>query len=76
MSPNQFLRFQDIQARLCVSRTTLWRWRAERGLKVVRVGNVARIRQSDFDAFLARHERAGDGKETEPQQLNDAALVT
>jgi excisionase family DNA binding protein len=76
MSPNKFLRFQDVQARLCVSRTTLWRWCVERGLKVVRVGNVARIRESDFDAFLARHEAAVSGKEADPQQPADAALVT
>ena len=65
MSSNQFLRFQDVQTRLCVSRTTLWRWCNERGLKVVRVGNVARIRESDFDAFMGRHEAAGDDGDTD-----------
>ena len=40
---------------LGVSRSTVWRWTAEQGLKVVRVGNVTRIRESDLEAFLKRH---------------------
>jgi excisionase family DNA binding protein len=41
-----------------VSRSTVWRWTAENGLKVVRVGNVTRVRESDLQAFLKRHETA------------------
>lgn len=58
-SPNfkdRFLKLKDVQDLLGVSRSTLWRWHAERGLKVVTVGAVTRIRASDLEAFLKRHE--------------------
>jgi predicted site-specific integrase-resolvase len=35
-----------------VSRTTLWRWRNERGLRMVRIHGVIRIRKSDLGHFL------------------------
>lgn len=54
----RFLRLKEVQDRLAVSRTTLWRWENERGLKVVRVGNVARIRESDLQEFLNRYDGA------------------
>ena len=53
---DRFLKLKDVQQMLSVSRSTLWRWCAERGLKVVRVGDVTRIRESDLQAFLKRHE--------------------
>ena len=53
---DRFLKLKDVQELLGVSRTTLWRWIAEHGLKVVRVGSVTRIRESDLQAFLGRHE--------------------
>jgi hypothetical protein len=34
----------------------VWRWQVEQGLKVVRVGNVVRIRERDLQVFLSRHE--------------------
>jgi len=37
---------------LKVSRTTLWRWRNERGLRMVRIHGVVRVRKSDLDSFL------------------------
>lgn len=49
-----------------VSRSTVWRWTAEHGLKAVRVGDVVRIRESDLRAFLARHETGGGN---EPAKL-------
>ena len=52
----RFLRLKEVQEMLGVSRSTLWRWQAEHGLKVVRVGDVVRIRESDLQAFLRRHE--------------------
>lgn len=52
----RFLTLSEVRAMLSVSRATLWRWTAENGLKVVRVGNVTRIRESDLQAFLKRHE--------------------
>lgn len=52
----RFLKLSEVQAQLGVSRSTVWRWQAERGLRVLRVGNVARVRESDLQAFLKRHE--------------------
>ena len=56
MNGDRFLKLKDVQAMLGVSRSTLWRWTAERGLKVVNVGAVTRIRESDLQDFLRRHE--------------------
>ena len=42
----------DVIKILKVSRTTLWRWRNERGLRIVRIHGVIRIRKSDFGRFL------------------------
>lgn len=53
---DRFLTLKNVREMLSVSRATLWRWTAENGLKVVRVGNVTRIRESDLQAFLKRHE--------------------
>ena len=53
---DQFLTLKNVREMLSVSRATLWRWTAEKGLKVVCVGNVTRIRESDLQAFLKRHE--------------------
>lgn len=55
---SRFLKLKEVQDLLGVSRTTLWRWQAEHGLKVVRVGDVVRVRDSDLQAFLKRHETA------------------
>ena len=53
---DRFFKLKDVQDLLSVSRTTLWRWQAEHGLKVVTIGGVTRIRESDLDSFLKRHE--------------------
>ncbi len=53
---DRFLKLKEVQDLVGVSRSTLWRWQAERGLKVVRVGDVVRVRESDLQAFLKRHE--------------------
>ena len=62
---DQFLRLKEVQAMLGVSRSTVWRWTAEQGLKVVRVGNVTRIRETDLQAFLKRHETEAHNAEVE-----------
>ena len=56
---DRFLKLKQVQDLLGVSRSTLWRWQAEHGLKVVRVGDVVRIRESDLQVFLKRHETGG-----------------
>ena len=53
---DRFYTLKAVREMLAVSRATLWRWTAENGLKVVRVGNVTRIRESDLQIFLKRHE--------------------
>jgi excisionase family DNA binding protein len=55
MSDEKFLRLKDVQEKFGVSRATVWRWTAERGLRVVSVGGVTRIRESDFAEFVERH---------------------
>ena len=52
----QYLKLREVQDLIGVSRSTVWRWQAEQGLKVVRVGNVVRIRERDLQVFLSRHE--------------------
>ena len=47
-----FYTLGDVIKILKVSRTTLWRWRNERGLRMVRIHGVIRIRKSDLDRFL------------------------
>jgi excisionase family DNA binding protein len=51
----RFLKFAEVQKQLGVSRTTLWRWRAEFGLRVLTVGGISRIRENDLREFLERH---------------------
>jgi excisionase family DNA binding protein len=55
--PNdRFLTLREVQDLVSVSRSTVWRWQVEHGLKVVRVGDVVRVRESELLAFLKRHE--------------------
>lgn len=61
---DRFFTLKEVQQMLSVSRSTLWRWCSERGLKVVRVGDVTRIRECDLQAFLKRHEAMGDQETT------------
>jgi len=55
MSEERFLKLKDVQSKFGVSRSTVWRWHAERGLRVVSVGGVTRIRESDLTEFVERH---------------------
>jgi excisionase family DNA binding protein len=57
--PDRYLKLKEVQEMLGVSRTTVWRWHAERGLKIVTIGGVTRIRESDLEAFLRKHEASG-----------------
>lgn len=58
-SSDHYLKLKEVQDLLGVSRSTVWRWQAEQGLKVLRVGNIVRIRQNDLEAFLNRHKSQG-----------------
>jgi excisionase family DNA binding protein len=51
----RFYTFSELQVMFGVSRQTIWRWHAERGLKVVRVGKVTRVAEHDLQEFLNRH---------------------
>lgn len=57
MSQDRYLKLKEVQNLLGVSRSTVWRWHAERGLRVVSVGGVTRVRESDLEAFVNRHLR-------------------
>jgi excisionase family DNA binding protein len=61
MSEKCFLKLKEVQDRLGVSRSTVWRWHAERGLRVVTIGSVTRIRESDLMEFLNRHVKCVTG---------------
>lgn len=47
-----FYTLGEVIKTLKVSRTTLWRWRNERGLRMVRIHGFIRIRKSDLGSFL------------------------
>ena len=59
---DQFLKFKEVQDRFGISRSTLWRWHTERGLRVMTVGGITRIREADLEAFVKRYENEKDGK--------------
>ena len=48
----EFYTLAEVIRILKVSRTTLWRWRNERGLRMVRIHGVIRVRKSDLNSFL------------------------
>jgi len=48
----EFYTLAEVIKILKVSRTTLWRWRNERGLRMVRIHGVIRVRKSDLNGFL------------------------
>lgn len=48
----EFYTLAEVLKILKVSRTTLWRWRNERGLRMVRIHGVIRVRKSDLNSFL------------------------
>jgi excisionase family DNA binding protein len=66
----RFLTLSEVRAMLNVSRATLWRWTAEAGLKVIRVANVTRIRESDLQTFLKQHESEGETAQGNPERKN------
>jgi excisionase family DNA binding protein len=48
----EFYTLGEVLKILKVSRTTLWRWRNERGLRMVQIHGVVRVRKSALDNFL------------------------
>jgi excisionase family DNA binding protein len=55
LSNDRFLKLEDVQEKLGISRTTLYRWREEKGLPIVIIGGIKRIREADLQKFLDRH---------------------
>ena len=45
----------EIQKIAGVSRATLFRWRYEGGLKMIRIGGCVRIRETDWNNWLEKH---------------------
>jgi hypothetical protein len=46
----------EIQKDYQVSRATVWRWRNDHGLKVIQIGGIVRVKDSDLQDFLMRHQ--------------------
>lgn len=63
--PEKFLRLRDVQTMFAVSRATVWRWHAERGLRVVSVGGITRVRECDLNEFVERHLKATPATENQ-----------
>jgi len=61
MNDDRFLKFEDVQNMLGVSRTTLWRWREDMGLRTVKIGGIKRITEKDLQEFLGRHLQGKPG---------------
>ena len=59
----KLLTLRDMCDRLQCSRTTVWRLVNERGLRAVRCGGLVRVRESDLDAWLAKHTTETNGLE-------------
>jgi predicted DNA-binding transcriptional regulator AlpA len=55
----KLLTLQDVAKAASVSRWTVWRWHTAEGLRVVKIGSVARVRESDWLAFVGRHVEGG-----------------
>lgn len=55
----KLLTLQDCATAAKVSRWTIWRWHTAEGLRVVKIGAVARVRESDWLAFVGRHVEGG-----------------
>jgi hypothetical protein len=55
MSETCFFKLSDLQQMFGVSRTTLWRWREDMGLRTVKIGGIKRITEKDLQEFLGRH---------------------
>jgi len=61
MSETRFFKLSDLQQMFGVSRTTLWRWREDRGLRVTEIGGIKRIKETDLHDFLDRHLQGKPG---------------
>ena len=55
--PTDLLTLTEARAACRVSRTTLWRWTAQEGLKTVSVRGIRRVRRCDLDKFFDRHTK-------------------
>ena len=53
---DRYLTLKEVREMFNVSRSTIWRWQADRGLRVVSIGGVSRIRESDLNNFLGKHD--------------------
>jgi len=54
---DKWLTLAEVQQQTGASRTTIYHWRTERGLRWVKIGGFVRVRQSDLDDFLAGHRQ-------------------
>lgn len=54
---DRYLTLKQVREMFTVSRSTIWRWQSERGLRVVTIGGVKRVREYDLQKFLGKHEQ-------------------
>jgi excisionase family DNA binding protein len=74
--PEAFLTPAEVQARLRITVKTLYRLIGEGRLPAVRIGRQWRVRPSDLDMWLRRHQsRAGFGPESARGTPGDASGV-
>ena len=52
---DRLMKLQEVEKQAGVSRATLYRWRHDRGLKMVKVGGCVRIRESDWAAWITAY---------------------
>lgn len=52
----EFLTPKDIQERMKLSQTTVWRLMNVKGFPAIRIGKNIRIRESDFEKFLETYD--------------------
>jgi excisionase family DNA binding protein len=64
----RFLTIKDVCTRLNVSRTTVWRFMNEHGLRAIRVGGIRRIREHDLVVWLEQHCTNGNGDSQTSEQ--------
>jgi hypothetical protein len=53
--PEKYLRLRDVQTMFGVSRSTVWRWHSERGLRVISIGGIKRVRECDLKEFAKQY---------------------
>jgi predicted DNA-binding transcriptional regulator AlpA len=60
----RLLTLKEIQEIAKTSRTTVWRWTQQHGLKTIRIAGCVRVRERDWLEWLEKHSTSGNGTES------------